>query len=125
MGRSAYRPMGLIFSSEARWLKTVEETRQVLRPSARAFSMASCVLGVQITSCMPALTYPAVSHSICFPGLYVWLRDGSKVPVKVPDGCLLCQAGKQIEWLTAGYVRAGMHEVICTPKTQEAMEKAR
>ena len=60
-----------------------------------------------------------------FPGLYVWLRDGSKVPVKVPDGCLLCQAGKQIEWLTAGYVRAGMHEVICTPKTQEAMEKAR
>lgn len=60
-----------------------------------------------------------------FPGLFVWLRDGSKVPVKVPEGCLLCQAGKQIEWLTAGYVKAGMHEVICTPSTQAASEKAK
>jgi len=34
-----------------------------------------------------------------FPGLYVWLRDGRRVPVKVPTGHLIVQAGKQIEYL--------------------------
>lgn len=35
-----------------------------------------------------------------FPGLFIWLKDGRKVPVKVPEGCLLLQAGKQvIIWL--------------------------
>ena len=28
-----------------------------------------------------------------FPGLFIWLRDGSKVPVRVPTGCLLLQSG--------------------------------
>lgn len=28
-----------------------------------------------------------------FPGLYIWLRDGTRVLVRVPDGCLLLQAG--------------------------------
>lgn len=37
-----------------------------------------------------------------FPGLYVWLRDGRKMAVRVPDGCLLVQAGKQMEYLTGG-----------------------
>jgi hypothetical protein len=31
--------------------------------------------------------------------------------VTVPDGCLLVQAGKQIEHLTGGHVMAGFHEV--------------
>ena len=26
-----------------------------------------------------------------FPGLYIWTRDGQKLPVRVPDGCLLLQ----------------------------------
>ncbi len=46
-----------------------------------------------------------------FPGLYVWLRDGRRVAVRVPDGCLFLQAGRQLEWLTGGAVVAGMHEV--------------
>lgn len=24
-----------------------------------------------------------------YPGLYIWLRDWTKVPVKIPKGCLL------------------------------------
>ena len=31
-----------------------------------------------------------------FPGLFIWLKDGRKVPVKVPEGCLLLQVGKQV-----------------------------
>lgn len=46
-----------------------------------------------------------------YPGLFVWLRDGSRVEVRVPSGCLLVQAGKQLEWLTGGAVKAGVHEV--------------
>lgn len=33
------------------------------------------------------------------------------MPVSVPDGCLLVQAGKQLERLTGGHVLAGFHEV--------------
>lgn len=34
-----------------------------------------------------------------------------RVPVSVPDGCLLVQAGKQLERLSGGHVLAGFHEV--------------
>ncbi|GLD93955.1 hypothetical protein PINS_up002560 [Pythium insidiosum] len=58
-----------------------------------------------------------------FPGLYVWLRDGTRTPVKIPDGCLLVQAGKQMEYLTGGYVVAGFHEVIVSDATQKVIEE--
>ncbi|KAG2668630.1 hypothetical protein I3760_14G000800 [Carya illinoinensis] len=59
-----------------------------------------------------------------FPGLNIWLRNGEKVKVKVPIGCLLIQTGKQIEWLTAGDCIAGMHEVVVTNRTIEAIKLA-
>ncbi|KAE8660868.1 hypothetical protein F3Y22_tig00116951pilonHSYRG01004 [Hibiscus syriacus] len=31
-----------------------------------------------------------------FPGLNIWLRNGQKIAVKVPIGCLLIQTGKQL-----------------------------
>jgi isopenicillin N synthase-like dioxygenase len=46
-----------------------------------------------------------------FPGLAIWLQDGRRMPVSIPSGCLLIQAGKQMEWLTNGHIRAGFHEV--------------
>jgi len=60
-----------------------------------------------------------------YPGLYIWLREGKKLSVSIPDGCLLAQAGMQFEYLTGGKVIAGFHEVIVTDKTQEAMTKAK
>ena len=30
----------------------------------------------------------------------------------VPEGHMLVQGGKQLEWLTGGYIKAGFHEVI-------------
>ncbi|KAG0457629.1 hypothetical protein HPP92_022786 [Vanilla planifolia] len=35
-----------------------------------------------------------------FPGLNIWLSNGQKVEVKVPVGCLLIQAGKQLDCFT-------------------------
>lgn len=59
-----------------------------------------------------------------FPGLYVWLRNDQKLQVKVPNGCLLLQAGKTFEHITGGHVLAGFHEVIYTDKTKEAKDQA-
>ncbi|KAG4969124.1 hypothetical protein JHK87_034775 [Glycine soja] len=59
-----------------------------------------------------------------FPGLNIWLRNGQKVEVKVPIGCLLIQTGKQIEWLTGGDCIAGMHEVVATKRTLDAISLA-
>lgn len=58
-----------------------------------------------------------------YPGLFAWTREGKKLPVRVPDGCLLLQAGKQFEWATGGEVQAGFHEVIVTEDTLKAVEK--
>jgi len=60
-----------------------------------------------------------------FPGLFIWLREGKKIPVAIPDGCLLAQAGMQFEYLTGGRVTPGFHEVVVTERTIEAMERAR
>jgi isopenicillin N synthase-like dioxygenase len=46
-----------------------------------------------------------------YPGLFAWLREGRRFPVRIPQGCLLIQAGAQMEWLTGGAVKAGYHEV--------------
>eukprot|EP00252_Welwitschia_mirabilis_P024253 TRINITY_DN7130_c0_g1_i3.p1 TRINITY_DN7130_c0_g1~~TRINITY_DN7130_c0_g1_i3.p1 ORF type:complete len:391 (+),score=62.12 TRINITY_DN7130_c0_g1_i3:157-1173(+) len=59
-----------------------------------------------------------------FPGLFIWLRNGKKVEVSVPVGCLLIQAGKQLEWLTGGDCQAGMHEVVVSERTLKAIERA-
>ncbi|CAI5529131.1 unnamed protein product [Closterium sp. Naga37s-1] len=66
---------------------------------------------------------PAGSHRQ-FPGLRIWLRDGTCCRVSVPDGCLLLQAGKQMEWLTGGEVPAGMHEVVVDEGTVVAVQRA-
>jgi isopenicillin N synthase-like dioxygenase len=59
-----------------------------------------------------------------YPGLFVWLRNWKKIPVKVPKGCLLIQAGSTFEHITGGYVLSGYHEVIYTEETKQAMMKA-
>lgn len=57
-----------------------------------------------------------------YPGLYVWLRNWKKIPVKIPKGCLLLQAGSTFEHITGGYVLAGYHEVMYTEDTKRAKE---
>lgn len=39
------------------------------------------------------LNFLTIHGKARFPGLYVWLRDGRRIPVKVPEGCLLLQVG--------------------------------
>lgn len=39
------------------------------------------------------------------------------------DGCLLVQAGKQLEYATGGAIKAGFHEVVVVPETIKAIER--
>ncbi|KAF9973328.1 hypothetical protein BGZ73_003440 [Actinomortierella ambigua] len=58
-----------------------------------------------------------------YPGLNIWPRnEAEKLAVRVPDGCLLVQAGKQMEWLTGGVVQAGYHEVVVNEATMRVIE---
>ena len=70
-------------------------------------ALGSCYAGYHYD-----LNFLTIHGKSRFPGLAVWLQDGRRLPVSIPSGCLLIQAGKQIEWFTNGHVRAGMHEVL-------------
>jgi len=60
-----------------------------------------------------------------YPGLNIWARNtGSRIAVKIPPGNnLLVQAGKQIEYITGGLIKAGYHEVVINDRTLETIEK--
>lgn len=47
-----------------------------------------------------------------FPGLNIWLRNGQKVQVKVPLGCLLIQTGKQVKDIMV-YALVVIDEDVC------------
>lgn len=68
------------------------------------------------------LNFLTVHGKSRYPGLNIWTRDNERVGVKVPDGCLFVQAGKQIEYLTGGHVLAGFHEVIVSQATVNVIE---
>jgi len=71
------------------------------------------------------LSFLTIHGKSRFPGLYIWLRSGEKLLVKIPQGCLLVQGGKQLEILTGGYIAAGDHEVVCCQETINQIETAK
>ncbi|KAH9837008.1 Clavaminate synthase-like protein [Rhodofomes roseus] len=61
-----------------------------------------------------------------YPGLNIWARNtGKRIPVKFPPTgrYLLVQAGKQLEHLSGGLIKAGYHEVVVNEATLEAVER--
>ena len=60
-----------------------------------------------------------------YPGLHIWARNtGKRIPVKIPQGnYLLVQAGKQLEYITGGLIKAGYHEVVVNERTREVIEQ--
>jgi isopenicillin N synthase-like dioxygenase len=60
-----------------------------------------------------------------YPGLHIWARNtGKRIAVKIPPGnYLLVQAGKQLEHLTGGLIKAGFHEVVVNEATIDTIER--
>jgi len=59
-----------------------------------------------------------------YPGLNIWARNtGKRIPVKLPTTgrYLLVQAGKQLEHITGGLVKAGFHEVVVNDATLKVL----
>lgn len=58
-----------------------------------------------------------------YPGLHIWARNtGKRIAVKIPKGnYLLVQAGKQLEHITGGLIKAGFHEVVVNEKTVDVI----
>ena len=68
---------------------------------------------------LPDLTLTSPDRDVLFT------YNGTTSGVRVPDGCLLLQAGMQLEYLTAGTIEAGMHEVLATPEALERVAASR
>ncbi|KAI5917179.1 Clavaminate synthase-like protein [Camillea tinctor] len=68
-----------------------------------------------------------------YPGLHIWARNtGRRIAVKIPSTStstsgtyLLVQAGKQLEHLSGGLIKAGYHEVIVNAATLAAVARRR
>ncbi|KAJ3857069.1 hypothetical protein EV368DRAFT_71286 [Lentinula lateritia] len=62
-------------------------------------------------------------ENTCYPDLHIWAcNTGNRMSVKIlPGKFMLVQAGKQFEYLTGGYVRAGYHKVVVNNQTVETI----
>jgi isopenicillin N synthase-like dioxygenase len=61
-----------------------------------------------------------------YPGLHIWARNtGKRIAVKFPPTgrYLLVQAGKQLEHLSGGLIKAGFHEVVVNDSTLKVIEQ--
>jgi isopenicillin N synthase-like dioxygenase len=96
----------------------------LLAPTGSDLSEHSAV-GTVFAGWHTDLNFLTIHGKSTFPGLYVWLRDGSRMAVKVPPGCLLIQAGQQMEYVMGGHVTAGYHEVVVNEATRAAMATAK
>jgi hypothetical protein len=85
---------------------------------------------------IPVVSQLSGSHNIEAEDIVnIWARNsGKRMAVRIPPGCLLVQAGKQLEWASGGLIKgmsklyshlykvddsAGFHEVICNAQTLE------
>ena len=62
-----------------------------------------------------------------YPGLNIWARNtGQRIGVQIPPGYnLLVQAGKQLEHITGGLIKAGFHEVVVNDQTLAVSDSIR
>lgn len=81
-------------------------------------------LGKTLAGYHQDLNFITIHGKSRFPGLYIWLKGGKKMLVRIPDGCLLLQAGMQLAYVTGNTIPAGFHEVVVTEETLEAMQRA-
>jgi len=63
-----------------------------------------------------------------YPGLHIWARNtGKRILVQFPPTgrYLLVQAGKQLEHLSGGLIKAGYHEVVVNEATLATIQRRR
>ena len=111
--------IGLGMSSPDAISSLLKEGPHLLAPTGSDLGKHSTP-GTVLAGCHADLNLLTVHGRGRLPGLFVWTRAGERGAVRVPEGCLLLQAGMQLEYLTGGVIEAGMHEVLAT---EEALDK--
>jgi isopenicillin N synthase-like dioxygenase len=90
--------------------RTIENGSLYLSPPG--VDLAKTKPGDVITAFHRDFTLFTVHGKSRYSGLDAWLLTGEKFLVQMPQDHLLVQGGRQLEWLTGGYLKAGFHEVI-------------
>jgi len=102
--------------------KLLDKGPHLLAPTGSDLGGDRLATGAVLAGFHADLNFLTVHGKCRYPGLTVWRRDGAAVKPNVPDGFLLVQAGKQLEYLTAGRVLAGFHEVVVDDNTIKARD---
>jgi hypothetical protein len=103
------------------FVKHMQGGPHLLAPTAS--DLQKYPIGTAFASFHYDLNFITIHGKSRYPGLYLWTREWKRMPVSIPEGCLLLQAGIQFENITGGYVMAGYHEVIYSDKTREVVDK--
>ncbi|KAL7922793.1 hypothetical protein ACQKWADRAFT_291416 [Trichoderma austrokoningii] len=96
----------------------------LLAPTASDLEKYSSV-GTILAGFHTDLNFLTIHGRSRYPGLNIWARNtGSRIAVQMPPGkYLLVQAGKQLEYVTGGLIKAGYHEVVVNERTVETIER--
>ena len=97
----------------------------LLAPTGSNMEMYADKVGTTIAGYHYDLNFLTIHGKSRYPGLYVWTKTGKRIPVVVPEGYLLIQSGIQLEYLTAGMIQRGMHEVVVSEETSIVAKKAK
>jgi len=103
--------------------KMLDGGPQVLAPNGSDLSRYQP--GTSLSAFHYDLNFLTIHGKNRYPGLYIWLRNGEKRKVSVPEGHVLLQVGKQLEMLTGGYMEAGFREVMSTEESKRQAEEAK
>lgn len=120
---AAMAAIGLGLPAEA-WVDATKYGPHLLAPTAsnltRYGEMDTILAGFHTD-----LNFLTIHGRSRYPGLHIWARNtGKRIPVKIPAGKhLLVQAGKQLEHLTGGLIKAGFHEVVVNESTLKVVEQ--
>ena len=112
-GKSLYTAVDLVSEMLARGLgldaaaftRLTRNGPHLLAPTGTRLNESNAVLDKVYAGFHTDLNFITIHGQSRYPGLFIWPKDGKKIQVRVPRGCLLLQAGKQLELLTAGLIQ--------------------
>ncbi|MSR84963.1 isopenicillin N synthase family oxygenase [Candidatus Uhrbacteria bacterium] len=59
------------------------------------------------------------------PGLFLWKRNGERIPARIQKNCILAQVAQQLAHVMGGQGLDGMHEVVAVKEAQPVIERMR
>ena len=116
--------IGYNLKDENYFIKLMKNAPHLLAPTATDLNKYG-KYGTVIAGYHYDLNFITLHGKSRYPGLTIFLKNGEKLNLSITDGCILVQAGKQLEWVTGGKIYAGFHEVCVNDKTVEKIRQVK